>query len=88
MWAAVRLCIGIMLVLLIVVVVVSPYVDLPLTTVGAQQATLHLLAIISLCSAIAIGQHLRLVQHSWTHGRELRNHHDRRLLLLSCTLLC
>lgn len=53
MWAVARLAVASILVLLILVIVVSPCIDLPLTTVRAQQAGLWLFAEFAMTSAVA-----------------------------------
>lgn len=84
-----RVYISISLVLLIVVIAVCPFFDLPLTTVRAQQAALNLLTIVSLCwVAAAIWQQLRFAERWWTRGLDVRELDDRRLLGMSCALRC
>lgn len=84
-----RACIGISLVLLIVAIMVCPFVDLPLTTVRAQQAALYLLTIVALCCvAAATWQKPQFTEFGWTRGLDVRNLDDRRLPGMGCARLC
>lgn len=88
MWAVVRALVGICLVLLIVAMVVSPYVDLPLTTVGAQPASPWLLGAMAWAAVGAICRPVRCDQMHACEPSFSRGVHDRGLLGLTCALLC
>ena len=84
----VRTILGVFLVVFILAIVVSPYADLPLTTVGSQQAALWLCialafaAVPGSCRAAACGQ--------WDACERQRSPgiHERGLFALTCALLC
>jgi hypothetical protein len=89
MWAMVRMLVGTVLVLLIVVIVVSPYVDLPLSTLGALGAARSLLSMLAMAWAVVAGiwpvhrGEAQLCQHHFSPGVT-----ERGLLDLNCVLLC
>jgi hypothetical protein len=90
MWAAVRVLVGMLLVLLIVVIVVSPYVDLPLSTLGAQPAALLLLSTVAMAWAV-VAAICRPVHRDGVHACERQfspGVHVRGLRDLTCALLC
>ena len=60
MWGVVRTGVGMLFVCLIVFIVVSPYIDLPVTTLTARQAVTGIVATIALCGRL--GQELRLAE--------------------------
>jgi uncharacterized membrane protein YbhN (UPF0104 family) len=89
MWVALRATFGILLVCLIVVIVVSPYVDLPQTTLRARQAAILILGVLALCSAAAASWHERWrAERLWTEELDWRGLHHRHLLGRTCVLLC
>ena len=89
MWVALRATFGILLVCLIVVTVVSPYVDLPQTTLRARQAAIRILGVLALCWAATAGWHeWRRAERVLSQELDLRGLHDRHLLGRTCVLLC
>ena len=88
MWTAARAVIGIVLVLFILAIVVSPYVDLPLTTAGTQPSPL--LLSIALAIAWVVGA-CRPAAGGEAHVAERQrctSIHQRGLLDVNCILLC
>ncbi|MGB9105521.1 MAG: hypothetical protein WCC59_12240 [Terriglobales bacterium] len=89
MWVALRATFGILLACLIVVIVVSPYVDLPQTTLRARQAAIRILGVLALCWAAVAGRHeRRRSERVSSQELDLRGLHDRHPLGLACVLLC
>lgn len=87
MWVRLRAIFVILLVCLIVLIVVSPYVDLPLTNLRARQALLSILTVLACCGAAAASwRDLRRAACLWTEQLDLRGLHD--LPGRTCTLLC
>jgi hypothetical protein len=89
MWAVVRTLVGICLVLFIVAIVVSPYVELPLTTAGAQQVTLSVFAALVMAAVVAtvLPHVLRNRIRTWEQCLAI-SVHGRGRLNLTCALLC
>ena len=84
-----RVLVGMVLVLLILVIVVSPYVDLPLSTLGARQAAILILGVLALCWAAVAGWHgWRRAERVSSQELDLRGLPDRHLLGRTCALLC
>jgi hypothetical protein len=89
MRVALRSIFAILLVSLIVVMVISPYVDLPLTTLRARQAAIRILTVLTLCWAVAAGWYL-LLRTERLSSRQVGWHglHDNDLRGLSSALRC
>jgi hypothetical protein len=90
MWAIVRVLVGMVLVLLILVIVVSPYVDLPLSTLGTRPAAGSLLSTVALAWAVVAGicrpvhdGEVHVYPRHFSPGVTQRG-----LLDLTCVLLC
>jgi hypothetical protein len=81
-----RVGLATLLVCFIVLIVVSPYIDLPLSTVNARQAALQALTMVLLCwAAAAVWQMFALVRKQELDRRDLN---DGRLLELTGSLRC
>jgi hypothetical protein len=91
MWGVLRVIFGVALVLLILVLVVSPYVDLPLATLRARQIAHRILGLFITCwTALAAlaGQVFRLSGRYRTRRENAPGYAGRDLLGLNCALLC
>ena len=86
----VRAIFGVSLVVFILAVVVSPYVDLPLTTVDWQQAALWLCSALAVACTAVSGIRRAAVCGPWDIRDWQRgpNIHKRGLFDLTCALLC
>jgi hypothetical protein len=90
MWALLRTLVAIVFVLLILTIVVSPYVDLPLTDLRAQQAVFWLVsAVLVAWLAVAAACRPATCKESQVHeGRPGWLRYELGLLELNCALLC
>lgn len=89
MRVALRATFGTLLVCLIVVIVVSPYVDLPQTTLRAPQAAIRILMVLAFGWAAAAGWHERRpAERFCAEELDLRGLHDRSMLGRTVVLLC
>jgi hypothetical protein len=83
-----RSTLGVLLVLLIVFIVVSPYFDLPLSTLRAGEALLGIVPIFALLRIAAVLYlDLRLANPHWPGHIDGRRY-DRYLPEHTCALLC
>ena len=89
MWVLLRAAFGIFLVCLILVIVISPYVDLPQTTLRARQAAAQILTVLGLCWACAAGwQQPRRTERLTLRKVDLFGYNHRNLVELTCAFLC
>jgi hypothetical protein len=90
MWGAMRAIIGLLLVLFILAIVVSPYVDLPLTTVSSQLDAFCVLSALAI-ALVGIASISRSVYFSQVYAfgsQRSPGIHQRGLLDKICALLC
>jgi threonine/homoserine/homoserine lactone efflux protein len=90
MWERLRVIFGVALVLLILVIVVSPYVDLPFTTLRARQMALRVVGLFVVCWIAIAGtrQVFHPAERPDSQELKLHSHAGRYLLGLTCALLC
>jgi hypothetical protein len=85
MWGVLRAALGVLLVCVVVFLVISPYVDPPLTVLRARQIAVGVLAVMSVCWEMAANrQPLRGAERVWPPAGHFPDTHPLRLITLLC----